>query len=344
VIPNRARPTTTLPGFRLARDPTVSLADGPTVCDVSVVVPTHNRSELLASTLRTILWQRDANLEVVVVDDGSRHPDVVAQVAADFADDRVVVVRNETPTGVSAARNLGIATARGSWIAFCDDDDLWAPDKLVLQLAAARATGREWVYTGAVKIDLQQRVIGGRPPPAPEVALARLPHVNPVPGGCSGVLASAVALQKAGGFDRRLVNLADWDMWMRLALAGPPAFVPRPLVAYRIHPHNASRDTALILAEARSLDQRYGSRVDYGALYHYMAWVHLRSGRGRSSLRYYVLAAAHGTIGAPVADLWWKLRQHLGVEDLNLLPTERRRRAQRAEWRAASESWLSLLR
>jgi glycosyltransferase involved in cell wall biosynthesis len=307
--------------------------------DVSVVVPTHNRRELLASTLGTILWQRDANLEVVVVDDGSRDPDVVPHVISDVADDRVVLVRNENPTGVSVARNLGIATARGSWVAFCDDDDLWAPDKLALQLAAARSTGRGWVYTGAVKIDLQQRVIGGLPPPAPDVTLARLPHVNLVPGGCSGVLVSTAALRKAGGFDPKLVNLADWDMWMRLALAGPPAFVPRPLVAYRIHPHNASSDTALILAEARSLDQRYGSSVDYGALYHYLAWVLLRSGRGRESLRYYVLALANGTFGAPVADLWWKLRQRLRMERVQL-PRERRRRAQRSAWRAAAEAWL----
>jgi glycosyltransferase involved in cell wall biosynthesis len=304
------------------------------------VVPTHNRRELLASTLRTIVRQRDAAIEVIVVDDGSRDPDVAAQVTADLADDRVMLVRNSAPTGVSAARNRGIATARGSWVAFCDDDDLWAPDKLALQLAAARTTGRDWVYTGAVKIDLQQRVIGGLPPPAPEVALARLPHVNPVPGGCSGVLASAAALRRVGGFDSGLVNLADWDMWVRLAVTGPPAYVPRPLVAYRMHPHNASRDTALILAEAHSLNGRHGLRIDYGALYHYLAWVHLRSGRGRSSLRFYAMAVAHGTVGAPVADLWWKLRQHLRIEGLHL-PGERRRRAQRGEWRSAAEAWLN---
>jgi glycosyltransferase involved in cell wall biosynthesis len=317
----------------------VSPADGSTASDVSVVVPTHNRRDLLTSTLRSILCQRDADLEVVVVDDGSRDPDVAAQVTADLADDRVVLVRNAVPTGVSAARNRGIATARGSWVAFCDDDDLWAPDKLALQLAAAHTTSRDWVYTGAVKIDLQQRVIGGLPPPTPEVALARLPHVNPVPGGCSGVLASAATLRRVGGFDSGLVNLADWDMWMRLAMTGPPAYVPRPLVAYRIHPHNASKDTALILAEAHSLNGRHGSRIDYGALYHYLAWVHLRSGQGRSSLRFYAMAVAHGTVGAPVADLWWKLRQRFGVHGMDL-PGEQSRRAHRARWRAAAEAWL----
>jgi glycosyltransferase involved in cell wall biosynthesis len=283
--------------------------------------------------------QRDVALEVIVVDDGSRDPDMAAQVTADLGDDRVVLIRNTVPTGVSAARNRGIATARGSWVAFCDDDDLWAPNKLSLQLAVARATGRSWVYTGAVKIDLEQHVVGGLPPPPPEEALARLPHVNPVPGGCSGVLASTAALRAAGGFDNELVNLADWDLWMRLAATGPPAFVPQPLVAYRIHADNASTDAALILSEARSLNRRYGSTIDYGALYHYLAWVHLRSKRGRSSLRYYALAMTRGTFGAPMADLWWKLRQHLRIEGLQL-PGERRRRVQRSEWRAAADAWL----
>jgi glycosyltransferase involved in cell wall biosynthesis len=309
---------------------------------VSVVVPTHNRSDLLARTLRTILWQRDVDLEVLVVDDGSRDPATVAQVVADLADDRVVLVRNPVPTGVSAARNRGIATARGRWVAFCDDDDLWAPDKLALQLAAADRGGCGWVYSGAVKIDLQDRVIGGLPPAVPAQAMARLPRANPVPGGCSGVLVSRAALRKAGGFDSGLVNLADWDLWMRLAATGPAAFVPRPLVGYRIHPRNASADAALILAEARTLNGRHGCRIDYGALYHYLAWVHLRSGRARRSLRYYALALAHGSVRAPLADLWWKARQRLHIRGWDL-PGDRRRRAQRTDWRAAAEAWLCTL-
>jgi glycosyltransferase involved in cell wall biosynthesis len=292
--------------------------------------------------LRTILWQRDVEFEVVVVDDGSRDPRTAAQVVAGVADDRVLLLRNPVAAGVSSARNRGIDAARGSWVAFCDDDDLWAPDKLALQLAAARATDRGWVYCGAVKIDLGQRVVGGLPPPAPEEAMARLWRANPIPGGCSGVLVGSAILRDAGGFDPGLVNLADWDLWMRVAASGPPAFVPHPLVGYRIHPRNASADADLILAEARQVQGRYGCDIDYGALYHYLAWVHLRSGRSRASLRFYALAMAHGSVRGPVRDLWWKLRQRLSIRGLDL-PGDRRRRTDRAAWRLASEQWLRLV-
>jgi glycosyltransferase involved in cell wall biosynthesis len=127
--------------------------------DVSVVVPTHNRSGLLAQTLRSVLWQRGVDLEVLVVDDGST--DDTAAVVAALNDPRVRLLRHGTPRGVSAARNRGVAAAGGRWLAFCDDDDLWAPDKLARQLAAAQATGRSWVYAGEVHIDLGGQVVGG---------------------------------------------------------------------------------------------------------------------------------------------------------------------------------------
>ncbi len=104
---------------------------------VSVVVPTHNRARLLRRTLRSILAQHMVDLEVVVIDDGST--DDTGDVAA--TDPRVLVIRNRESAGVSAARNRGIAAARGEWIAFCDDDDLWSPDKLNRQLTAADACG-----------------------------------------------------------------------------------------------------------------------------------------------------------------------------------------------------------
>ena len=119
--------------------------------DVSVIVPTRNRSALLATTLRTVVRQRDVDLEVIVVDDGST--DDTGGVVAALDDPRVLLIRCPPPGGVSAARNVGAAEAHGEWLAFLDDDDLWAPDKLACQLRAAREAGRDWVYGGAVVIE-----------------------------------------------------------------------------------------------------------------------------------------------------------------------------------------------
>src|SRR6476620_3195330 len=95
---------------------------------VSVIVPTHNRVRLLPLTLQSVLWQQGVQLEVIVVDDASA-ADVRGTVEA-LDDPRVRVLRQELPQGVCMARNRGVAEAGGSWVAFVDDDDLWAPDKL----------------------------------------------------------------------------------------------------------------------------------------------------------------------------------------------------------------------
>ena len=117
---------------------------GPTV---TVIVPTHNRTHLLATTLRTVLWQEDVDLEVIVVDDGSSED--VRRVIEQLGDSRLRLIRHETSQGVSIARNRAVTEAHGAWLAFCDDDDLWAPGKLASQLAAARSTYRTWAYGGA---------------------------------------------------------------------------------------------------------------------------------------------------------------------------------------------------
>src|ERR1044071_6101497 len=105
--------------------------------DVSVIVPTRNRSSLLSKTLRTVLRQQDVELEVIVVDEAST--DGTAALLATLGDARVRVIHHDRPRGVSAARNHGADEARGEWLAFIDDDGLWAPDKLAQQINAARS-------------------------------------------------------------------------------------------------------------------------------------------------------------------------------------------------------------
>jgi glycosyltransferase involved in cell wall biosynthesis len=304
---------------------------------VTVVVPTHNRSALLALTLRSVLWQRHVDLEVVVVDDGST--DDTAQVVAGLGDPRIRRVHHPTPQGVSAARNRGIAEASGDWVAFVDDDDLWAPDKLARQLQAARDTGRAWAYAGAVKVDIDQRLIGGStPPPPPEAVMARLPRWNPMPGGCSNVIASSTLLEATGSFDPQLVNLADWDLWIRMArAAGLPAWVRSPLVGYRQHGGNRSLDTALILREARMVERRYDMALDWGGIFRYLAWLCVRSGRRGEGLRHFARAAAHGQARSVAMDIAGLLRDRLPV-------SPRSRPNGHRHWGAEAETWLVSLR
>jgi glycosyltransferase involved in cell wall biosynthesis len=308
--------------------------------EVSVVVPTHNRRGLLALTLRSILGQRGVDLEVLVVDDGSS--DGTAELVAGLGDARVRLLRNATSQGVAAARNRGIAEAGGGWVGFCDDDDLWAPDKLARQLQAAHQTGRDWVYTGAVRIDAGQRIISGRPPPDPRELAAGIARFNLMPGGCSNAIASRAALVAVGRFDDGYKHFADWDLWIRLAGRGPPAWVPSPLVGYRIHGGNKSLDVAGMMADLKRIQQRHGSSIDMGAFRHYLAWLYLRAGKRRQALRQFLGAATHGE-GRPVArDLTSILRSRLARH----LPLGRllAQRQPHAEWRDAAEVWLAELR
>jgi glycosyltransferase involved in cell wall biosynthesis len=134
------------------------------VSSISVVVPTYNRAELLKLTIRSILAQSRPADEVIVVDDGST--DHTPEVCAELGD-RIVYIRQKN-MGLSAARNTGIRAATGRWVAFCDSDDLWLPEKLETQLEALEATGAGWSLT-----DFRLIEAGGAPLGADESGFAK---------------------------------------------------------------------------------------------------------------------------------------------------------------------------
>ncbi len=257
---------------------------------VSVVVPTHDRPDLLAQTLRSVVLQHDVDLEVIVVDDGSPRGQVEAIVAA-LDDDRIHVLRSDRPQGVSSARNRGVSQARAPWLAFCDDDDLWAPDKLREQLGAADDGWPAWVYTGSVNVNEAGRVVGGRLPLPPPQVVALLPRRNVVPGGGSAVLVHRRLLDQAGPFDRRLHNTEDWDLWVRLSRLRAPRYVPAPMVGYRVHSGGSSLVTTQILQGAEEVERRYGGPLDRVTLYRHLGRLSARAGRRGEALRWFARAA-----------------------------------------------------
>jgi glycosyltransferase involved in cell wall biosynthesis len=305
--------------------------------DVSVVIPTRNRAVLLLQALRSALAQKEVSIEVLVVDDGS-DDGTRASVEA-VADSRVKLLVNDRSQGVASARNRGVAHAVGSWIAFLDDDDLWAPDKLSLQLGSARNTGAAWAYAGAVAVDERLRVISGGPPPSAADTVRELPFRNPIPAGASNVIVRRDLLDTAGSFDPKLRHMADWDLWIRLGRLGAPAVVHSPLVAYRVHTGNASLDTEAIPAELRMIEQRYaearaGVPIDHAYVHRWIAWSQLRAGDRVGALKAYLRACRAG-------DLTSLVRATVGLVHPRVATPRPQRRSE--PWRVQADEWLGTI-
>jgi glycosyltransferase involved in cell wall biosynthesis len=302
--------------------------------EVSAVVPTRNRSQLLPMTLRSVLRQADVRLEIVVVDDASI--DDTRNVVAAFGDPRVRLIRNATPTGPSAARNRGAEEARGEWLAFVDDDDLWAPTKLAQQIEVMTSSGRRWSYAGDVAVDGDYRILSGGPPPRPEEVIRLLEQHDAVPAGASNVIVRADTLEAAGPFDPHLTSSEDWDMWIRLAQHGPPDWVCRPLVAISYHGANASRDAEAMMRQLETVAARYGIPVDRARHQRWVAWNALLEGRRVDAARNYLRAVALGDVGSLA-------RATVAVAAPGYAIRRARPAAGERAWIAEARAWLDVL-
>lgn len=269
--------------------------------EITVVIPTRDRWPLLETTLRAALSQTDVEHEVIVVDDGSA--DETPARLGEIRDERLRVLRHEESKGPAGARNAAIEAARGKWVAFLDDDDLWAPDKLRRQLDEGEAANAVLVYSAAVVLDEDRAVVEILEAPDPGLIATLLIPGNAIPAGASNVMASAAAVREVGGYDERLSQLADWDLWIRLSQAGPAAACPEPLMAYVQHPAGMLVTTATreleeefdhMVEKYRGLTERAGIDLDRAGLSRWSAWGASRAGRRyRASLGYLQAAVAY---------------------------------------------------
>lgn len=304
--------------------------------EVSVVIPTRNRAQLLATTLTCVLRQRDVHLEVVIVDDGST--DGTPASAAAIGDARVRVVALPRREGQSHARNRGIAEATGRWVAFLDDDDLWSPDKLRRQVDALDGEGRPWGYSGAVDFLPGPQLWAVVDPPSADELARGLPHDNVVPAGASNVIADRGLLEAIGGFDTALTHLTDWDLWLKLLRAGPPAVVHRHDVAYRLHDTNLALTTVegifdeVAVLDGRTRDLRDGAPLDPTPVRNWLAVTFWRAGRRTEARRMYreALRGGHRRAGLRLA------RSYVPVQRLR--PSFLRRGG--SDWPPGVERWL----
>lgn len=223
---------------------------------VSVVIPAFNAQAHLAECLVSVASQeRDFDIEIIVVDDGST--DATAEIARTFAGVRCIVQPNRGP---SAARNVGIEAARGTYVAFLDADDLWPTGKLKEQIRILEdhpelgllfGDCRQFSAQGArPQTEFQANHLGraqwGPGPVIPD-AYARLLEVNFITTG--SVIVHRDILQAVGGFAEDLRLVEDLDLWLRIAHRHPIGWCEHECLHRRRHADNISRDSeAMALA------------------------------------------------------------------------------------------------
>ena len=219
---------------------------------VSVVIPTHNRSQYIERAIASVLGQTYADLEAIVVDDGST--DDTAQVVEACArkDSRVRLIEHGRRKGAQGARNTGIFAAAGKWIAFLDSDDEWLRDSLALRLQLAEKGRLPVVHSECYVVNQGSTELRrfGLPTLQGWVYQALLRKPGTV---FPSLLVLKECLKRIGYLDDSIVSYQEWDTSIRLAKHYPFGFVPEPTFIYDCrHSDTISKN---LLREAKGYEQ-----------------------------------------------------------------------------------------
>jgi len=206
---------------------------------VSVVLPSFNHAAFVGEAVRSVLDQTFRDLELIVVDDASS--DGTADVIASVRDPRLTLIRSSQNRAVHP-RNLALSQARGRYVAFQNSDDIWVPGKLAAQLEVLEGESRYAAcFTGAEIIDKNGQPANGTWADGIFTTVDRtspswLRHFFEV-GNCLPLPSAMVRrsdLIRLGAFRASLVQLADFDLWIRLATFGEFHIIPEKLTKVRI--------------------------------------------------------------------------------------------------------------
>src|SRR5258708_1108738 len=180
---------------------------------VSVIIPTHNRPEMLAEALASVRAQTFADYEIIVVSNGES--DDMRRASRGAASGCVYL---EVDRGnVSAARNFGVERAKGEWIAILDDDDVWPPNKLERQVAEAKRTGADMIVGDFLEFNPDGREIIVLPRVREGWSYVKALNHYRWGAATGATLIRRRIFDEIGGFDTRLRYSEDNDLWRRIS-------------------------------------------------------------------------------------------------------------------------------
>lgn len=212
---------------------------------VSVIIAAYKAPEYLRQAVDSVIRQTFGDYEIIVVDDCSGN-DYTSQYR--LPQGATLICHTERFGAAAAARNTGIRAARGKYVAFLDQDDVWLPEKLAAQVKALEENleaGLVFCHYRVVDDNLQS--LGGETRPRSQVP-------NPLKQlirGCfirtpSAVLVRRDVLIDCGMMDEAVVGASDWDLYLRVARQWGFVAIPEPLVLYRMHPEQLHRHKPLM--------------------------------------------------------------------------------------------------
>lgn len=272
---------------------------------VSVIIATNRGGPFLAEAVASVRAQSRPVSEIVLVDDGAPDPGL-----RDVAEALGLTYLRQDASGVSAARNSGVEISRGRWLAFLDDDDVWHPERIALQVAALDArTSAIAAHGGGWHMDADGRDLHrnwGAPAAGSHDMLAGrvdFPRITTL-------LVDRTAFRAVGGFDPAMRYSEDNDLMLRLLQVGEFAAVDAPLVGYRRHEDNVTNHIASGYAISRDMLRRHrdaarqrGDRVVAALLSENLT--RFRARVAQESVGEAISAARAGDLGRALTVTFW---------------------------------------
>ncbi|MGL5805174.1 MAG: glycosyltransferase family 2 protein [Xenococcaceae cyanobacterium] len=221
---------------------------------VSIVLPAYNAMAYLPKAYQSALGQTFTDYEILIINDGSS--DNIEEWVAKTTDPRVKYIPQKNQ-GAAGARNTGIYHAKGDYVAFLDADDLWESTKLEKQvrcldenpevglvdtwitLIDREGNSKGWVHASSAEGQIWSEIIQ-----EPTIICGSSPMIR------------RECFEKVGVFDPNLRYAGDWDLWIRIASRYCFAVVKEPLVRYRLHPQNTSKNCRGMARDCRTVIDR----------------------------------------------------------------------------------------
>lgn len=223
---------------------------------ISIIIPCYNGEKFIREAIESVFNQSYENWELIIVDDGSidKSKDIVRQY---IRDKRVKLVENECNKGIPKTKNRGLLIAKGEYVAFLDQDDIWMRHKLESQLRLFEQDDEVGlVCTGMIFTDenMKSRDIFNGFDDVDQQKLLKNLYLSPI-NSSSLMMVKQECFSRAGTFDEDIKGWDDYEFLMRIATKFRIKYIRRPLVKKRVHSKSAQL-TPTVFNETRKVFER----------------------------------------------------------------------------------------